>query len=450
MPRPPPPLYSGEVSPVPAAPADRARPAGRAGAGAHGGRDSDGRDATAPATLATVLRGAMHLAFAVLLSLGALRAVTVEQVPPVFALGLAGLVAAVYGIGTALAHRRRDPAQVATADLLLPSRGWVVVLLAAWVGATLVASAFVWLAFPLFFLVLFSLGRLAGPLALLAVAAWAVLAPLAVGAQSELGVGEVLGPLVGAVFSLVAHTVWRRLLEEAERNRRLVERLRAAQAELAAAERRKGVAEERQRLAQDLHDTLAQGLNSIVLMSRAARAAHPAAAEEFTRIEEAARANLADARGLVRDLAARAPHGDLEQVLGEVLERTRRLESGTRFALRTDGDAHPLPPAAVETMQRAAQSLLANVVRHAEAERCVLTLAWWPERVSLDVVDDGRGFDPAAVHRDDRGGDGLALLRSRIARAGGTVTIDSAPGEGTTVGVSLPTPVGPAAPEEDA
>ncbi|HJG52134.1 MAG TPA: histidine kinase [Brachybacterium faecium] len=396
------------------------------------------QDSTAPATLATVLRGAMHLAFAVLLSLGVLRALTVDAVPPPLALAVAALVAAIYGTGTALAHRRRDPAEVSTTDLLLPSRGWVVALLAAWVVASLVSSAFVWIAFPLFFLVLFSLGRVTGPLALLLVALWAVLAPLAVGAQESLAVGEVLGPLVGAVFSLVAHTVWRRLLEESERNRRLVARLRAAQAELADSERRKGVAEERQRLAQDLHDTLAQGLNSIVLMSRAARTAHPEAGAEFSRIEDAARSNLADARGLVRDLAARAPQDGLEQVLRGVIDRTEQPGTTTRFTLRTDGEPYAPPPAVVETVQRAAQSLVANVLQHAQAERCVLTLAWWPDRVSLDVVDDGRGFDPAAVRRRRDGGDGLALLRSRIAAAGGTVAIDSRPGEGTAVGISLP------------
>ncbi|ATG56338.1 sensor histidine kinase [Brachybacterium ginsengisoli] len=398
----------------------------------------DPRDSAAPATLATILRGAMHLAFAVLLSLGALRAHTVEQVPLPLALGLAALVAAIYGTGTALARRRRDPAAVGTTDLLLPSRGWVIALLAAWVAATLISSAFVWLAFPLFFLVLFSLGALAGPLVLLAVALWAVLAPLAVGAQDTLGIGEVLGPLVGAVFSLVAHTVWRRLLEESERNRRLVARLRATQADLAAAERRKGVAEERQRLAQDLHDTLAQGLNSIVLMSRSAAAAHPEAQGDFSRIEDTARANLADARGLVRDLASRAPQDGLEEVLRIVVERADGLGAPTRFELRTDGEAQRPAPELVETMQRAAQSLLANVVQHAEAERCVLTLAWWPDRVTLDVVDDGTGFDPAAVRPGRSGGDGLALLRSRIARAGGTVAIDSRPGEGTTVALTLP------------
>ena len=303
----------------------------------------------------------------------------------------------------------------------------------------MVSSAFVWIAFPLFFLVLFSLGRATGVLALLLVAAWAVLAPMVVGPQSSLSVGEVLGPLVGAVFSLVAHTVWRRLLEETERTRQLLARLHAAQADLADSERRKGVAEERQRLAQDLHDTLAQGLNSIVLLSRSARTAHPAAADDFSRIEDTARENLADARDLVRDLAARSTDDGLEELLRTVIARAEREASTTGFELRRDGEPHPLPPATVETLHRAAQSLVANVLRHAEAERCVLTVAWWPDRVSLDVVDDGRGFDPttAAPRRD--GGDGLALLRSRIARAGGEVTLESAPGEGTAVGISLPT-----------
>ena len=59
--------------------------------------------------------------------------------------------------------------------------------------------------------------------------------------------------------------------------------------------------------------------------------------------------------------------------------------------------------------------------------------------MSLDVVDDGRGFDPSAPTSGREGGDGLRLLRSRMSRAGGTVAIDSAPGEGTTVGISLPT-----------
>src|SRR5699024_8744736 len=198
-------------------------------------------------------------------------------------------------------------------------------------------------------------------------------------------------------------------------------------------------AEERQRLAQDIHDTLAQGLNSIVLLGRSSRAAHPEADAGFGRIEDTARENLADARRLVRDPADCAPQTTLQQALRTVISRAEQLAEVPRWELRIDGDPRELDPEQVETLHRATQSLVANVQRHAEAQRCVLTLGWWPDRVSLDVVDDGRGFDPSAPTSGRDGGDGLRLLRSRMARAGGTVAIDSAPGEGTTVGLTLPT-----------
>ena len=119
------------------------------------------------------------------------------------------------------------------------------------------------------------------------------------------------------------------------------------------------------------------------------------------------------------------------------------------WQLRVDGTSRELDPEQVETLHRAAQSLVANVQQHAEAAHCVLTLAWWPDRVSLDVVDDGRGFDPAAARPGHDGGDGLRLLRRRLARAGGEVSIDSAPGEGTTVGLTLPTAPLTAAQEQE-
>lgn len=391
------------------------------------------------AALASTLRGAMHVAFAVLPAVGAVRAHDADAVPLPLALATAAVVVGIYVIGSWFALRRGEAGRLAQTDLLLPSRGWVLALAVVWMASTFVSAAFVWIAFPLFFLVLFALGRVAGPLVLGAVALWAVLAPLLAREQWSLGIGEVLGPLVGAVFSLIAHAVYRRLLIETDRNRQLVAQLRAAQSELADSERRKGIAEERQRLAQDIHDTLAQGLNSIVLFSRGARGAHPEATESFSRIEDTARENLADARRLVRDLADRVPRTTLEQGLRAVISRAEMLGETPRWELRVDGTPRELAPAQVETLHRAAQSLVANVQRHAEAERCVLTLAWWPGRVSLDVVDDGRGFDPSAPTSSPEGGDGLRLLRTRLSRAGGTVAIDSAPGEGTTVGLTLPT-----------
>jgi len=400
--------------------------------------------------LAATLRGAMHVAFLVLPVVGAVRAITADEVPALPAILCAAMLAGIYLLGSQRALRRGDAGRADTTDLLLPSAPWVLALTLAWMATTVVSPSFVWIAFTLFFLVLFALGPVGGPLALAFVALWAIASPALWREQGLLGVGEILGPLIGAVFSLVAHAVYRRLLRETDRNRVLVAQLRAAQAELADSERRKGVAEERQRLASDIHDSLAQGLNSIVMLSRAAGAAHPSAAGEFSRIEETARENLADARGLVRDLADRAPRTTLEQVLRQVIARAEALGGPTRWELRIDGTPVELVPEQVETLQRAAQSLVANVQRHSEAQRCVLTLAWWPDRVSLDVVDDGRGFDPSVPGdpapdrtegggaRRTEGGDGLRLLRARMDRAGGTVMIDSTPGEGTAVGLTLP------------
>ena len=412
---------------------------------AHQAASADSSTADTSTALAATLRGAMHAAFLVLPVIGAVRAVTADGVPIPLALLSAAVLAGIYLLGSQRALRRGAAGRADRTDLLLPAAPWVLALTLAWVASTFVSASFVWIAFTLFFLVLFALGPVGGPLALALVTLWAIVSPVLGRDEAMLGIGEILGPLVGAVFSLVAHAVYQRLLHETDRNRVLVAQLRAAQEDLADSERRKGVAEERQRLASDIHDSLAQGLNSIVMLSRAAGTAHPSAASEFSRIEETARENLADARRLVRDLADRAPRTTLEQALRGVIASAESLGGTPRWELRIDGTPLPLEPAQVETLHRAAQSLVANVQRHAEAQRCVLTLAWWPDRVSLDVVDDGRGFDPAAVGTPavapadgTSGGDGLRLLRSRLERAGGTVAIDSTPGEGTAVGLTLP------------
>ena len=412
---------------------------------AHQAASADSSTADTSTALAATLRGAMHAAFLVLPVIGAVRAVTADGVPIPLALLSAAVLSGIYLLGSQRALRRGAAGRADRTDLLLPAAPWVLALTLAWVASTFVSASFVWIAFTLFFLVLFALGPVGGPLALALVTLWAIVSPVLGRDEAMLGIGEILGPLVGAVFSLVAHAVYQRLLHETDRNRVLVAQLRAAQEDLADSERRKGVAEERQRLASDIHDSLAQGLNSIVMLSRAAGTAHPSAASEFSRIEETARENLADARRLVRDLADRAPRTTLEQALRGVIASAESLGGTPRWELRIDGTPLPLEPAQVETLHRAAQSLVANVQRHAEAQRCVLTLAWWPDRVSLDVVDDGRGFDPAAVGTPavapadgTSGGDGLRLLRSRLERAGGTVAIDSTPGEGTAVGLTLP------------
>src|SRR5690625_3729144 len=151
----------------------------------------DAPGATTPATMATTLRGAMHVAFVVLLSVGVLRAVGTDGVPVVAAVCAAAVIAVIYVAGSRSALRRGAADRSAETDLLLPGRGWVLALTVTWMASTLVSTAFVWIAFPLFFLVLFARGRVAGPLSLAVVALCAVLAPVLVGEQQSRAIGDI-------------------------------------------------------------------------------------------------------------------------------------------------------------------------------------------------------------------------------------------------------------------
>lgn len=99
-----------------------------------------------------------------------------------------------------------------------------------------------------------------------------------------------------------------------------------------------------------------------------------------------------------------------------------------------------LPTPYEVALLRIAQSALANTARHAAASRAEITLSFMDASVTLDVVDDGAGFEPGSVRPSSDGGFGLPAMRSRAESLGGTFTVESAPGQGTAVAVSLPFP----------
>jgi signal transduction histidine kinase len=197
---------------------------------------------------------------------------------------------------------------------------------------------------------------------------------------------------------------------------------------------------ERERLAREVHDTLAQGYTSIVVLAQTAAAQLPgdpgAAAERVALIEEVARDNLAEARAMV---AAFAPVALDSSTLVEALQRLlERFGRETRLATRLDTaalrEAGPELSRAEEiVLLRGAQEALANVRRHAAASAVVLRLNRVGDTVSVHVEDDGVGFDPAAT-----AGVGLAGLRDRAEAVGGEVDIASVPGQGTRVTVRVP------------
>ena len=117
--------------------------------------------------------------------------------------------------------------------------------------------------------------------------------------------------------------------------------------------------------------------------------------------------------------------------------------TGTHVQLRVDGKTRRLKPDVETTVFRIAQEALTNVTRHAAADSVTICLTFAPESVTLQVADNGRGFDPDAAlagHHDAPPAWGLMGMQERAGLVGGTSRISSQPGQGTTVEVVVPNP----------
>jgi signal transduction histidine kinase len=236
--------------------------------------------------------------------------------------------------------------------------------------------------------------------------------------------------IAGSIFSALVAMGVERAERRSQERARLIEELTATQAELAEASRRAGIADERQRLAGEIHDTVAQGLSSVVMLVQAAEASLdtdlPAARRHLDLAARTARENLAETRAIVAALTP-APLADasLPEALRRLGERVHDLEIDVEVA----GTARTLPMAVEVVLLRAAQEGLANVVKHANARRAAIRLSFSDDRVKLEVRDDGRGFDPETPTV----GYGLPTMRGRIEQVGGSLSLRSAPGTGTSL-----------------
>lgn len=204
-----------------------------------------------------------------------------------------------------------------------------------------------------------------------------------------------------------------------------------------------GIMEERQRMAHDIHDTLAQSLAGILTQLQAAEQTmdDPAALRgHMGHAVSLARDGLAEARRTVNALEPSALVGArLPDAIGDI---ARRWSERTRVdaVLTTTGDPRPMHPDVELTLLRAAQEALANVAKHARAGRVGLTLSYMEGLVTLDVRDDGVGFDPdrPAPAASEEGGFGLVGMRHRVQRLAGRLVIESEPGAGTAISASVP------------
>ncbi len=394
------------------------------------------------------------------LLLTALLVVAVVQADPTTRWAAAGLsavllVAYVWGRLAVRVHERPIDAP---RGMRWPDTAWMVTLLLSWAVLLWLTPGALWIAFPLMLLQMHVLGPHRGLAAVTVTTALAVSEGVLVrAAETGQVLGHVLGPLIGAAVAVGGILGLEALARESDTRQRTVEELTRTRRDLARAERERAVVSERERLAREIHDTLAQSLSAIELLLRTADGA-VGNNDVQTRVlieqaRDAARLSLADARRFVRDLT---PTELDRTTLVAALERVAARAAATHndatgrhtltVSVHTSGDPCPLPLPAQTALLRIAQSALANVTQHADASHAQLTLSFDDDVVILDVVDDGRGFDPSALPlRHAGGGFGIDAMRSRVSELGGTLDLESSPGRGTALAVTLPIPPGESA-----
>jgi signal transduction histidine kinase len=201
------------------------------------------------------------------------------------------------------------------------------------------------------------------------------------------------------------------------------------------------VLQERERLARELHDSVTQSLYSITLYARAAALALTAGKQEsadcyLQELQETAQEGMRDMRLLIFQL--HPPELETEGLAAVLQARLAAVEAraGLQTEFRVEGERR-LPIAIEGELYWIAQESLNNVLKHAQAQHVTLRLRYTPENITLEVGDDGIGFDPLDVRAEGRGGVGLRSIKERAARLGGTMLYDSRRGEGTRVKIEV-------------
>ena len=371
------------------------------------------------------LRTGLHVLFAALLALVVVRVVVVQDDTVWAESGLAALFAVLYVLGARVATvRGRHRALVGAL--------WIAALTTVWVALLVLVPEAAYLVFPLFFLYLHVLPRIVGPVAVVVATAISI---VALGVHGGFTVGGVIGPLVGAGVALLIGLGYRALAREAAEREALVAELLATRDLLAATERQQGVLTERARLAREIHDTVAQGLSSIQMLLHAAEAADGdrPGIDHIRLARSTAADGLADTRRFIRELAPPSLDAGLAAALGRLSQQWRR--DGLRIEVSVPTGGADLTMDVQTALLRIAQGAVANVAQHAGATTVDIGLTLSPTEATLVVHDDGVGFDRDRVGLDTATSDsfGLRAMAERVEQLGGGLTVDSAPGRGTTV-----------------
>ncbi len=261
---------------------------------------------------------------------------------------------------------------------------------------------------------------------------------LAAGLASQIATqthGNWIEVLIGLTFAVGLPILIGRIVFN--RRRRL-----AGERQLAA---REAVAQERTRIARELHDVVAHAISVMIVQAGAARTVvdrDPGAAKEaIGRVEETGRAGLAEMRRLIGMLTeddatpSTSPQPGLAE-LDRLLETVRA--AGLPVEVVRTGPTRPLPAGADLAAYRVIQESLTNALKHAGPANARVALDYAPDRLVIEVADDGRGIavEPGIGH-------GLIGMRERVGLFGGTVESSARPGGGFMVRAEIPVEDGP-------
>ena len=225
--------------------------------------------------------------------------------------------------------------------------------------------------------------------------------------------------------------------------RRLLDRQAAAEVALGEQERMLAAQQERERLARDMHDSLAKTVHGIgfsaLALSRRVRVDPAGAEADARKLAEDARTAAQEARELLSGLRGR----DDDELPLPTAIRSEAARWGERTGIEVGGaldDVGPLPTLVLRELRSILKEALANVERYAHAARVDVHLRRLGDRVVLTIADDGDGFEaPDDLEAlEGVGSFGLRGMRERARLAGGDLSVESEPGDGTVVSVWVP------------
>ena len=241
-----------------------------------------------------------------------------------------------------------------------------------------------------------------------------------------------LGLAFGGVYAVYAYRI-----NQMEEQMAFLQALADKNRQLQEAARTIAITNERNRMSRELHDSVSQGLHGIMYSLHSLRhecqTAEPRTHQILDHMEATTQATLEELRTMIEELK---PSLLAEKGLQQALQDMADLHS-QRQQIPVAADIQVpenLAPESELALYRIAQEALANVEKHAHADRIDFRLHEADQQVVLILTDNGRGFDPDRINR----GNGLVNLQRRAEDAGGRFTIESSPGKGTRIQVSLP------------